>query len=195
MGDRRNPWTIRETVTRFENDWLRVEDAAVVDARGNPGRYATVRMRRHGVAVLPIDARGRTRLVGQWRFAQDVWRWELPKGGHDPLTEAPQACAARELAEEVNLEARHWLGILELDQLAAIVRTRTHGFLAWDLRPCPGEPDPQEVLEIRDLPFGEAVEMALSGEITDSTSLALLLKAEALRRRGALPPALSDLLG
>ncbi|WP_207484848.1 NUDIX domain-containing protein [Arenibaculum pallidiluteum] len=195
MDKRRNPWTILDTATRFENAWLRLDDAAVVDAGGNPGRYATVHMRKHGVAVLPVDADGHTRLVGQWRFAQGAWRWELPKGGHDPAAEEPLACATRELSEEVDLKAGRWLEILELDQLAALVRTRTHGFLAWELEPCPGIADPQEVLEIRRLPFDEAVSMALDGGITDSTSVALLMKAEVLRRRGALPPDLQALLG
>lgn len=193
-GARGNPWTTLGGEVAFENAHFRVRDDRVIDAAGRTSRYATVAMRKQGVAVLPVDAAGRTVLVGQWRYALGAWRWELPKGGAEP-GEDPLRCARRELEEEANLRARGWAAIARLDQSAAIVRSTVHGFLAWDVEPRAGTPDPQEVLELRALPFAEAVELVLAGEVSDSVSSVLLLKAEALRRRGALPPPVLDALG
>ncbi len=41
------------------------------------------------------------------------------------------------------------------------------------------------------MPFGDAVAMALTGEITDALAVAALLKAQLLLERGELPPDLA----
>jgi 8-oxo-dGTP pyrophosphatase MutT (NUDIX family) len=192
--DERNPWTRLAREIPFENDYIRVHDDEVLDAKGRRSRYGTVATKKPGVAVLPIDHRGRTVLVGQWRYALGQWRWEVCKGGRETSEEA-ELCARRELEEEANLRPRWIREILTLDHAAAVLHWTMTGFLAWDVEERAGTPDPQEVLKLRTVPFAEAVDMALSGVITDSTSVALILKVEALRRRGELPGEVTEVVG
>jgi len=58
-------------------------------------------------------------------------------------------------------------------------------FLATGLAAGTGAPDPEEELTLSWLPFGQAVEQVLAGLITESVSVAAILKVEALRRREA----------
>ena len=57
-------------------------------------------------------------------------------------------------------------------------------FLAKGLTQEETEFEETEVLEIRKLPFIEAVGMAMDGKITDSLSIAGLLKAQILLEKG-----------
>ncbi|MPR12488.1 hypothetical protein [Microvirga tunisiensis] len=64
-------------------------------------------------------------------------------------------------------------------------------FVAWDLEQGTAEPDPQEDLAIRRLPFREAVAAALDGTISDAASVATLLAVHARAAAKSLP---ADLL-
>ena len=102
--------------------------------------------------------------------------------GGQPLGEAPEAGAYRELKEETGLTAGKMTEILRVDLSNCVSDEQGIGYLAEDLEP--GEPDfdDTEDLAIKKLPFESAVEMAMSGEITDCFSVAVLLKASYLRR-------------
>ncbi len=69
------------------------------------------------------------------------------------------------------------------------------GFVAWNLTRGPADPDPQESLRLRRIPFAAAVGEALSGAITDGPSVALLLCLAERARRGDLPGDLLDCCG
>ena len=194
MTDKSNPWTTLSAETRFENDWFTVVENEVIDPSGNRTTYGTVRFKVHGVAVLPIDAEGRTRLVGQFRYALNAYQWELPKGSGNP-DEDPQEAARRELREEAGLTARRWLPLGRVNNTASITDDRVTCFLVWDLEPRPADPDEQEELSLRRIPFAEAVAMAARGEIADAVSALMLLKVERMARQGELPPDVAALLG
>jgi hypothetical protein len=68
------------------------------------------------------------------------------------------------------------------------------GYVAWGLEQGSPQPDEEELLVTRRLPFFAAVEMALAGEIADLASIALLLAIDARSRRDALPADLQALL-
>ena len=77
----------------------------------------------------------------------------------------------------------------------SVTDERAYAWIAWGLSPCAGhEKDDSEALELRRVPFHEAVGMAVSGEITDAFTLVMLLKADHLARTGALPEALTALM-
>ena len=64
-----NPWTTLASQDRFENDWMRVVDHDVLDAKGQRSRYAVVKVKKQGLGIVPIDQDGCIFLVGQYRFA------------------------------------------------------------------------------------------------------------------------------
>ena len=188
-----NPWTVLSSECLFEDDFVSFIRHAVRDAAGRDGTYSVTRYKQLGVRILPIDREGQTWLVGQYRFAAGSYSWELPSGGGGP-GEVPWKAANRELREEIGLEASRWLELNRLAPAGSILDLRELSFLAWDLTARPKEPDPQEVLQIRRLPFGEAVECALTGEIANAGTIATILMARAKALRGELPDEIAPLL-
>jgi len=193
MADERNPWRLRAKREVFRNAWLALEDHDVVTPRGGDGRYGVVRFQNRAVGVLPIDADGNTRLVGQWRYAVGRYSWELPEGG-GPLGEEPEAAARRELKEETGWSARRFERFIEFDVSNCVTDERAVGYFAWDLEDGAPEPDETEDLAIRTVPFGAVYEDVMTGAIDDGFTVAMVLKARALGLRGAAPEAISEFL-
>lgn len=129
-------------------------------------------------AVVPLHDDGTVTLVHQYRHAGGGWHYELPAGVLE-AGEAPAACAARELAEEVQLAGN-------LHPLTTIYTTpgftdeRIHLFVARDLSPADGRPEADEALRPVRLPLSEALSMAEDGRITDGKTLVGLLLAARL---------------
>lgn len=182
-------WQVVEARDVYDNPWIRVIEHDVIDPNGNPGLYGVVRIKALAVGILPIDENGMTWLVGQQRFPRDYYSWELPEGGGS--FEDPQGSAERELLEETGLKAGSWQELLRMDLSNAITDEQAIGFIAWDLEEGVAQPEACERLELRRLPVREAVEMALSGEIVDAIAQTMLLKSDALARRGKLPAGLA----
>ena len=185
----RAAWQVVETRDIYDNPWISVAEHDVIDPNGNPGLYGVVRIKALAVGVLPIDDEGKTWLVGQHRFPRDYYSWELPEGGGS--LDDPQGSAERELLEETGLKAGSWLEFLRMDLSNSITDEQAVGYIAWDLQEGAAQPEACERLEIRHLPVRAAVEMALSGEIVDGFAQTMLLKADALARRGMLPAGLA----
>ena len=114
-------------------------------------------------------------LIHQLRHAAGGAIWEVPAGKLDG--EDPAVCAARELEEEAGLRAGR------LEPLGAIWTTpgftdeRIHLFAAYGLEPVPQRLDPDEVLEVVEVSFAQALEMVWSGELSDAKSALALLHA------------------
>ncbi len=186
------PWRIKSARTMYNNKWVMVREYHTVAPTGADATYGLVHIHNHALGVLPIDGAGNTILIGQQRFPFGRYSWELPEGG-GPRDLSPLEGARRELSEEAGLKAAHWLPLLADVHLSnSITDERAFAFIAWDLAPDHTfAKDSSEELSIRRVPFAEAVEMAVSGEITDGFSLVMLLKADHLLRTGALPPELA----
>ena len=126
--------------------------------------------------VVPYFDNGDTVLVRQWRHAWEESSWEVPAGtfneGEDPLE-----CAKRELAEETGLIASRYtpLGVV---YGAAFLTGRAHMFLAESIIEAARNPETYEQdMEVLRLPFTEAFEAALSGQIAHSGSVTALSRA------------------
>ena len=175
-----NPWTRRSRETVYENGWIRVWADEVIRPDGAPGVYGVVHFRNLAVGVVVLDEEDRTLLVGQYRYPLERYSWEIPEGGA-PLAEDPLEAAKRELREETGYSADRWEELLRADLSNSVTDETAVAFLATDLRAGEPSPDGTEVLEMRWVPFEEALRMALDGEITDALSL-LALQRVALRR-------------
>ena len=195
MSTKARRWTIRSGRTVYETKWIAVREYDAIAPTGAPAPYGAVHMKNLALGVLPIDAQGRTVLVGQERFVFGRYSWELPEGG-GALDQPPLEGAKRELCEEAGLKAAHWLPLLSDVHLSnSVTDERACAFLAWGLEPdTTWERDVTEDLAVRYVPFAEAVRMAVSGEINDAFSLVMLLKADHLARTGALPEAVQQLV-
>ncbi len=126
--------------------------------------------------VVPRFDNGDTMLVRQWRHAWETSSWEVPAGTFDG-DEDPLACARRELAEETGLVAARYrsLGVVHG---AAFLTGRAHLFLAESLTESARNPETYEQdMEVLRLPFAEALNSALEGDIVHSGSVTALCRA------------------
>ena len=181
-----NPWTVQAKRVAYDNPWIQVIEHDVLNPSGNPGLYGVVHVKSLAVGVLPLDDEGFTFLVGQHRFPGDYFSWELPEGG-GAMHEPAEMSGARELHEETGLKAAHWHRFLRMDLSNAISDEMAVGLIAWDLEQFEAEPEESEKIIVRRVCFGEALEMAISGEIIDSFAQTMLFKAKLLADREALP--------
>ena len=180
---RQNPWTVLKTRPVYENAWMRVREDQVIRPDGRPGIYGVVEIPQ-SIAVLALDENDCVLLIGQWRYTRDKYSWELPVGSSHSTDPDLQACAVRELREEAGVEAREWGCLGKLEASIGVTTDTQWMFLAKDLIKGQSAPDPEELLEIRWVPFADAVKMVLEDEICESASVAAILKLDARRRPG-----------
>lgn len=175
MNPETNPWTTLSTREVYLNPWIRVREDQVLKPNGTPGIYGVVEYRNRAVGVVPIDDEGHTWLVGQYRYTQNRYEWEIPEGGC-PQGESLEDCARRELLEETGLVAATLEPLLLDLQLSNSVSDETaHLYIARQLTQQAPQPEDTEQLRLRRLPLAEAIEMAATGQIRDAMSVIALL--------------------
>ena len=180
-----NPWKTLSEKTAYENNWIRLSHREVLNPAGGPGIYGVVHFKNTAVGIVPLDADYNTWLVGQYRYTLDRYTWEIPEGG-GLLGSSVLEAAQRELLEETGIRAARWIPLLELHTSNSVTNEYGVAFVAQELSFGEAEPEDTEQLQIRKLPFGEAVEMVLRGDITDALSMISLLKANEWRRQGVI---------
>jgi 8-oxo-dGTP pyrophosphatase MutT (NUDIX family) len=171
-----NPWKTKKTILVYENPWIRVEENQIINPAGKDGIYGTVHFKNRAMAIIPIDKNGDTWLIGQFRYALNQYSWEIPMGGGLIGADFLES-AKRELKEETGLIADKWTEILKIHTSNSVTDEVGLVYLAEGLTQGETEFEETEILQIKKLPFKEALEMVMSGEITDSISLAGILKA------------------
>lgn len=178
-----NPWTRLARRVAYENPWIRVYHDEVRRPDGHPGIYGVVHFRNRALGVVALDDRDHVLLVGQYRYTLDLYSWELPEGG-GPLDEDPLAAAQRELLEETGYTAGRWQEVLRAHLSNSVSDEIALCYLATELVPGPAQPDGTEQLQVRWVPFAEALAMTLRGEITDALSVLGLQRVALLRQAG-----------
>ena len=179
------PW--RRTARRlaYENPWIAVWHDDVVRPDGRPGIYGVVHFRGLAAGVVAIDDRDRVLLVGQHRYTLDAYSWEIPEGGVDQGEEA-LAGARRELREETGVVAAAWREIGRFHLSNSVTDEAGVLYLATDLRQEEAAPEATEELEVRWVPFADALAMTLDGRISDAMAI-MAIQRVALERAGSGP--------
>jgi 8-oxo-dGTP pyrophosphatase MutT (NUDIX family) len=172
-----NPWQTLSTKPVYENPWISVREDQIINPGGGKGIYGVVHFKNKAIGIIPVDAEGNTYLIGQYRYALNEYSWEIPMGG-GPIGIDLLASAQRELKEETGFTARRWTNIARLHTSNSVTDEEGFVFLAEDLVAGETEFEETEDLKIRKVLLAEAVRMVLDNEITDSISVAGLLKAE-----------------
>jgi 8-oxo-dGTP pyrophosphatase MutT (NUDIX family) len=148
------------------------------------GVAATLDVIRHpgAVAVVPVTDRGHVVLIRQYRYAVDDYIWEIPAGTLEP-GESPLACARRELIEEIGVSAGRWHTLGAVTPLPSYSDEIIHLFRAEDLRPAAQHLDADEIIEIHEFPYAEALAMITGGRIRDTKTIAGLTMAQSAGSR------------
>ncbi|MGY4383605.1 ADP-ribose pyrophosphatase [Pedobacter sp. UYP24] len=180
-----NPWTTLRSESIYDNNWINVTEHQVINPSGGDGIYGVVHFKNLAIGILPLDEQNNTWLVGQYRYPLQAYSWEIPEGGGlldvDPLTSAQ-----RELMEETGLIATEWTEIQRMHLSNSVSDELSIIYVARGLSQGLAAPEETEQLSIRKLPFEEAYQMVLSGIITDSMSVAAILKAKILILEGLI---------
>ena len=93
----------------------------------------------------------------------------------------PLESAKRELLEETGLKAEKWSELLIMHLSNSVSDEKSILFLAENLTQFEAEPEETEQLVIKKLPFENAYQMVMQGEITDSMSVAGIMKLKLMR--------------
>ncbi len=164
----------RSSRVAYQNPWLAFEVHEIVHPNGVAGEHGLVVVPgASGVIVLDGDD---VVLTEQMRFAVDRVMVEIVKGGADE-GETTQACAERELREELGLVAARWTPLGPAYEVPSILTAPVELYLARDVRPVAAAPDAVETIRARRMPFTQALELALGGGIDDGVTIAALVRA------------------
>lgn len=142
------------------------------------GRTVDLEIIRHpgAAAVVPVHADGTVTLVHQHRHAAGGMIYEVPAGVLDP-GETPATCAARELAEEVQLQATDLEPLGVIHTTPGFTDERIWLFKATGLSEADGALDDDEYIRVVRLPVDEVLAMARDGRITDGKTICALHRA------------------
>ncbi|HEV7214104.1 MAG TPA: NUDIX hydrolase [Chloroflexota bacterium] len=144
---------------------------------------------RGAVAMVAVDEQERVLLVRQYRPAVGIDLLELPAGTLEP-GEAPDDCARRELAEELELAAARWTSLAQCYSSPGFCTELIHLYLAEELTPARGQLDEDEAITVERLPLTEIPAQIAAGAIRDAKTIAGLMLA--LQRHAATQPAAGD---
>lgn len=180
-----NPWQVTAEKIIYNNPWIGLTEYQVINPSGNPGIYGKVRFKNFAIGVVPLDSEMNTYIVGQYRFALGQYSWEIPEGG-GAFDVDPIESAKRELLEETGLKASRWTEIQRMHLSNSVTDELSIIYLAQDLQQFEPEPEDTEQLIIKKLPFDQVYRMVYSGEITDSVTVAAVLKIRLMQLEGQL---------
>ena len=177
MNEQDNPWTFIDGHTAYESPWISVSHHNVLNPAGNPGTYSIVHFKKWAIGILPLDQDNNTWIVGQYRYPLKKYTWEIPEGGGDLDTDMLES-AKRELKEEVGIIAADWQLVQQLQLSNSATDEIAFIYIARDLTFTESEPDEDEELRVRKIHFDELYELVKKGEVTDSLTVAAVLKAK-----------------
>lgn len=177
--EHKNPWKTLSSEKIYDSPWIGLTKHDVLNPSGNPGTYSVVHFKNLAIGILPLDKDYNTWIVGQYRYPINQYSWEIPEGG-GKRDVAPLDSAKRELLEETGITATKWTKIQEMYLSNSASDEFCILYIAQDLSFGEAEPEDDEQLEVRKLHFDELYKMVESGEITDSLTVAIVLKTKLL---------------
>ncbi len=127
-------------------------------------------------AIIPMFNESRILLLKQYRHALREYIWEIPAGTIDPQ-ESVINCAKRELIEETGYSADQWQKLGEITPVPGYSDEKIHIYLAKDLQPAGQDLDRDEIINVHEVDYREAIEMIKTGKIQDAKSIAGLFLA------------------
>ncbi|MDR6561879.1 MULTISPECIES: NUDIX hydrolase [unclassified Arcicella] len=175
-----NPWKTISSREVYDNPWVNIRHEEVIKPNGEAGIYGVAHFKTRAAAILPLDEENNTWLVGQYRYTLNEYTWEIPMGGGSFEVDILES-ARRELKEETGIEAEKWTELGKLHTSNSVTDEVGFMFLAEGLTYGEAEPDDTEILVLKKVSLVEAIRMVMDSEITDSLSIATILKVARLK--------------
>ncbi len=180
-----NPWKTIKSEVKYDNPWIKITEHQTVNADGGDGIYGVVHYKNIAIGIIPLDEDNNTWLVGQYRYPLQQYSWEICEGGGLHNVDILDS-ARRELLEELGIKAKHWTNIMNMHLSNSVSDEKGVIYVAKELSYYNPEPEEGEVLQIKKLPFAEVYQMVMDGEITDSLTVAGILKTKLLIDKGII---------
>ena len=127
-------------------------------------------------AIVPMLNETQLLLIHQYRHPLRKFIWEIPAGTLDP-NESAIACAQRELIEETGYSAKKWQKLGEITPVPGYSNERICIFLATEMEPAGQNLDEDEMLNVQEVKFDEALSMIQKGKIQDGKTISGLFLA------------------
>ncbi|WP_448701710.1 NUDIX domain-containing protein [Mucilaginibacter sp. AW1-3] len=181
-----NPWKITSQKEIYSNPWIHLTEYQVINPSGKPGIYGKVHFKNLALGVIALDDNHNTYLVGQYRFTIDQYSWEMPEGG-GPIGIEPIESIKRELLEETGLKASRWTELQRIHLSNSVSDELGICYLAQGLEQFEAQPEETEQLMVRKLPFEDVYQMVTRGQITDSLTVASVLRVKLMMIENLLP--------
>jgi 8-oxo-dGTP pyrophosphatase MutT (NUDIX family) len=175
MNETINPWKVITEKKIYDNSWIDVTEYDVINPSGGNGIYGKVHFKNAAIGIIALDEEMNTFLVGQFRFVINQYSWEIPEGGCPEGTDILES-AKRELLEETGLMAGNWKEIIRMHLSNSVTDEFAIIYLATQLKQGTATPEETEKLEVKKIEFEKVYQMMKKGEITDSISIAAVLK-------------------
>jgi 8-oxo-dGTP pyrophosphatase MutT (NUDIX family) len=172
----KNPFEVLHSKEIYRNPWITVREDKVIRPGGKAGIFGVMTVGA-GVSVLPIDQRGNVYLTKEYRYGVGRYEIEVCNGSIDK-GETPTQAAERELAEECGITAKKWTDVGLMDMMGTVGKLTMSGYIAQNLKIGEQDLEEGEVIEVQKMPFKRAQDMVMSGEITQATTIILILKAQ-----------------
>jgi ADP-ribose pyrophosphatase len=180
------PWRSKKSLARvlssktiFHGPIFSLVSEEVVEPRNIRIRRNIIRHPGAVVVIAVDDSRDEpwVLLEKQFRYAAESYLWELPAGRIEP-GENKLSAAKRELLEETGYTAAKWRKALHFYPSPGFLDEIMYVFWAQGLKRGTAQPEDDENIAVHFFPLAEAVQMAMSGKIIDSKSIASLLWLE-----------------
>ncbi len=184
-------WPVVSTRDLHRDDWVVALREDVITRPGHPEQFSRISLEHPGaVVVLAVDDDERVMCLRQYRHTTTHEFVELPAGLRDAGDEPAVETAARELREEVELEASRWRRLLSTYASAGVSEEVHEIFLARGLSHAPRgdfEMRHEEAeMERFWVPFAELLDAVLEGRVRQGPLVQAVLAYEVHRQRGTL---------
>lgn len=138
-----------------------------------------------GVCIAALTESNELYFVRQYRYPYHEVVLELPAGKLEP-NEDPFEAGKRELREETGVAGKNYVNMGRLYPSPGYTNEIIYLYACRAERRGADDLDEGEFLEAEKIPLKKAVEMVMSGEITDAKTQVLVFKAEKLVEQGKL---------
>ena len=168
-------WQTISSKIVHKNPWYHVRHDQIIRPDGQPGNYYVVETGGPSIFIVAIND-NKILLVGQERYTNGTFSWEIPGGnsdGQDLLV-----AAKRELREETGYTANNWTAVGQGFVMNGVCGEKSYFFVASNLTQT-GQNEQLEEGISQQKWFGmdEIKQMIKENVITDNQSIVAITKA------------------